>query len=367
MVGRFLKKHTRQVTVKWCWTVAACVAAGVVVAGNSSVGRQVEVRMKDSERYVRPGDEELRKKLTPLQYAVTQKAATERPYANEYVGEFRPGIYVDVTTGEPLFLSADKFESGCGWPAFSKPIAKEVVTEHRDESYGMIRTEVRSRCGNAHLGHVFADGPRESGGLRYCINSASLRFIPAEKMADAGYGKYLLPLGKAKEIYLAGGCFWGMEHYFKQVAGVLDTEVGYANGTTENPTYKEVCTDKTGFAETVRVVYDPRKVGLRFLLQMYFKAIDPVSVNRQGNDVGSQYRTGIYYVDKGDLPLIEKVWQTEQAQYAKPLAVEKKPLVTFHAAEDHHLEYLDKHPGGYCHIPPALFTSARDARPLPDD
>ena len=180
-------------------------------------------------------------------------------------------------------------------------------------------------------------------------------------------GSSSVRLGKAKEIYLAGGCFWGMEHYFKQVAGVLDTEVGYANGTTENPTYKEVCTDKTGFAETVRVVYDPRKVGLRFLLQMYFKAIDPVSVNRQGNDVGSQYRTGIYYVDKGDLPLIEKVWQTEQARHAKPLAVEKRPLVIFHAAEDYHQNYLDKHPGGYCHIPPALFTSARDARPLPDD
>ena len=292
--------------MKWSLTVAACVAVGASVAGNSSIGRQVEVRMKDAERYVRPGDEELRKKLTPLQYAVTQKAATERPYANEYVGEFRPGIYVDVTTGEPLFLSTDKFESGCGWPAFSKPIAKEVVTEHRDESHGMIRTEVRSRCGNAHLGHVFADGPQESGGLRYCINSASLRFIPAAEMADAGYGKYLLPLGKAKEIYLAGGCFWGMEHYFKQVAGVLDTEVGYANGTTANPTYREVCTDKTGFAETVRVVYDPRKVGLRFLLQMYFKAIDPVSVNRQGNDVGSQYRTGIYYVDKGDCPSLRR-------------------------------------------------------------
>ena len=197
------------------------------------------------ERYARPSDAELRRKLTPVQYAVTQKSATERPHDNAYVGEFRPGLYVDVTTGEPLFLSTDKFESGCGWPAFSKPIAKEVITERRDESHGMVRTEVRSRCGDAHLGHVFRDGPKESGGLRYCINSASLRFIPAEKMTDEGYGKYLLPLGKAKEIYLAGGCFWGTEHYFKMIAGVVDTEVGYANGVTANPTYKEVCTDNS--------------------------------------------------------------------------------------------------------------------------
>ena len=308
----------------------ALLALGVMCAAEETAGTAV------AERYARPSDAELRRKLTPLQYAVTQKAATERPHDNAYVGEFRPGLYVDVTTGEPLFLSTDKFESGCGWPAFSKPIAKEAVTEHRDESHGMVRTEVRSRCGNAHLGHVFRDGPEKSGGLRYCINSASLRFIPAEKMTDEGYGKYLLPLGKAKEIYLAGGC---------------------------NPTYKEVCTDKTRYAETVRVVYDPGKVGLRFLLEMYFKAVDPVSVNRQGHDVGSQYRTGIYYVDPGDRPVIEEAWRAEQARHAQPLAVEKLPLVNFYAAEDYHQDYLAKNPRGYCHLPAALFKLAREATP----
>ena len=335
----------------------AILALGVMCAAEETAGTAV------AERYARPSDAELRRKLTPLQYAVTQKAATERPHDNAYVGEFRPGLYVDVTTGEPLFLSTDKFESGCGWPAFSKPIAKEAVTEHRDESHGMVRTEVRSRCGNAHLGHVFRDGPKASDGLRYCINSASLRFIPAEKMTDDGYGKYLLPLGKAKEIYLAGGCFWGTEHYFKMIAGVVDTEVGYANGVTANPTYKEVCTDKTRYAETVRVVYDPGKVGLRFLLEMYFKAVDPVSVNRQGHDVGSQYRTGIYYVDPGDRPVIEEAWRAEQARHAQPLAVEKLPLVNFYAAEDYHQDYLEKTPRGYCHLPAALFKLAREAKP----
>lgn len=135
--------------------------------------------------------EELRKRLSPLQFAVTQNGETEPPFQNEYNNHYEKGIYVDVTTGEPLFMSADKFESGCGWPAFTKPISKELVTEITDCTHGMHRTEVRSTTGNAHLGHVFCDGPPEFGGLRYCINSASLRFIPFGEMQKQGYGAYL--------------------------------------------------------------------------------------------------------------------------------------------------------------------------------
>ena len=133
----------------------------------------------------------MKSKLTPLQYEVTQNAATERPFENEYDHEFREGIYVDVTTGEPLFLSTDKFDSGCGWPAFSKPIDNRLLNNREDRSHGMTRIEVRSAKGNAHLGHVFNDGPKETGGLRYCINSASLRFVPKDQMEKQGYGKYL--------------------------------------------------------------------------------------------------------------------------------------------------------------------------------
>lgn len=143
--------------------------------------------------YTKPSEEELREKLTPLQYEVTQNAATERPYLNEYDHEFRPGIYVDIVNGEPLFVSTDKFDSGCGWPAFSKPISEDLIKEVRDTSHGMIRTEVRSAHGDSHLGHVFNDGPRDKGGLRYCINSASLRFIPLADMKAEGYGD-LIPL-----------------------------------------------------------------------------------------------------------------------------------------------------------------------------
>ena len=146
--------------------------------------------------YNKPSKEELKGKLTELQYEVTQNAKTERPYQNEYDELFQKGIYVDIVSGEPLFLSTDKFNSGCGWPAFSKPIIPEVIREKVDLQYGMIRTEVRSRYADSHLGHVFADGPRDKGGLRYCINSSSLRFIPVEKMEVEGYGSYIELLDK---------------------------------------------------------------------------------------------------------------------------------------------------------------------------
>lgn len=143
-----------------------------------------------TRRFVKKTDEELKKELSSLQYAVTQKNETEPPYQNAYCDLFAKGIYVDVTTGEPLFLSSDKFHSGCGWPSFSKPISQNLIREVRDSSHGMLRTEVRSQTGDAHLGHVFPDGPVENGGIRYCINSASLRFIPKDRMELEGYGAY---------------------------------------------------------------------------------------------------------------------------------------------------------------------------------
>lgn len=164
-----------------------------------------------------------------------------------------------------------------------------------------------------------------------------------------------------KEIYLAGGCFWGTEHFFKQIRGVIETEVGFANGHTENPTYQEVYTDKTGFAETVLVKYNPDVVSLEFLLQMFFVAIDPTSLNKQGHDEGTRYRTGIYYTDSSDLAIINKVYEAEQQKYSQPFAVERLPLENYYPAEDYHQDYLDKNPDGYCHLPLELFEFARKA------
>lgn len=166
-----------------------------------------------------------------------------------------------------------------------------------------------------------------------------------------------------KTIYFAGGCFWGTEHYFKQVRGISSTSAGYANGLFQNPSYREVTTGKTNFAETVKLTYDPEIVSLDLLLDLYFKTVDPTSLNKQGNDVGTQYRAGIYYIDEADQAVIRKKVDSLATKYNKPIVLEVLPLTNFYDAEGYHQDYLDKNPGGYCHIPQALFEYARNANP----
>jgi len=163
-----------------------------------------------------------------------------------------------------------------------------------------------------------------------------------------------------KEIYFAGGCFWGTEHFFKQIQGVVNTETGFANGNTDNPTYEDVYTDKTGYAETVKVCYDDSIVGLNFLLEMFFHAIDPTILNQQGHDIGTRYRTGVYYTDEADLETIRKVFVEKQKLYDKPIVTEVEKLKNFYPADEYHQDYLDKHPDGYCHLPWSLFEFARN-------
>lgn len=165
-----------------------------------------------------------------------------------------------------------------------------------------------------------------------------------------------------KELWLAGGCFWGTEKFLAGLAGVLATDVGYANGNTEAPTYEQVCRENTGHAETVHVVYDADALPLEKLLDYYFLTIDPTSKNRQGGDTGTQYRTGVYYLDPADRPVIDAALENLQRQYDKPLAVEVAPLENYHQAEEYHQDYLDKNPGGYCHLSPGLFRLAAETR-----
>ena len=165
---------------------------------------------------------------------------------------------------------------------------------------------------------------------------------------------------EVSEIYLAGGCFWGTEYFMQQIPGVLQTEVGYANGKTDNPTYEEVCSGKSGHAETVRVAYNPKQVALSTLLELYFKTIDPTAINRQGNDVGSQYRTGIYFTNPDDEQVAKRELEILQKQYTQPIVVEVRPLDNFFKAEEYHQDYLEKNPRGYCHISPDLIEWVRN-------
>jgi len=165
-----------------------------------------------------------------------------------------------------------------------------------------------------------------------------------------------------KEIYLAGGCFWGTEKYLSNIHGIIQTDVGYANGNTDNPTYNQVCHENTGHAETVRVFYDPTKIRLEFILNLYYDVINPISINKQGEDVGSQYRTGIYYVDDSDITIINNSIKELQTKYDKPIAIEVLPLRNYYLAEEYHQKYLDKNPNGYCHIRKDKFDAVKLAK-----
>lgn len=166
---------------------------------------------------------------------------------------------------------------------------------------------------------------------------------------------------REETIYLAGGCFWGTEHFLKNIRGVLATEVGYANGHTPNPTYEEVCSKKTGYAETVKVVYQPSELSLEKLLSLFFLTIDPTSLNKQGNDVGTQYRTGIYYTTKEQKETALQVINNLAKEYSAPIVVEVLPMDKYYSAEEYHQDYLEHHPSGYCHIPRQLFQVAKEA------
>jgi peptide methionine sulfoxide reductase msrA/msrB len=311
-------------------------------------------------------DDELRALLTPEQYRIVRENGTERPFQNAFWDNHKEGLYLDVISGEPLFSSKEKFDSGTGWPSFYAPLHSDNIAEITDNTLGMTRTEVRSKKANSHLGHLFPDGPKPTG-LRYCINSGSLKFVPVEQLEEAGLGDYLEHFGRKKTakggaedamganqtetVMFGAGCFWGVEAAFRKIPGVIDAASGYSGGDVADPGYKAVCTGTTGHAEVVQVTYDPSKVSFKQLLDAFWGMHNPTQVNRQGPDYGEQYRSAIFFTtpeqEKDAKAAIAAL--TAEKRFNKPIATQVVAAKPFYRAEEYHQRYLEKKGLDVCH------------------
>lgn len=300
-------------------------------AQNNKKANDNQVKSKNTNMNI--SEKEWKAKLSPEQYFILREKGTEKPFSGEFVFTKDKGIYKCAGCGEPLFTDEMKFESHCGWPSFDKEIAGGKIIQKVDNSHGLHRTEiVCAKCGG-HLGHIFDDGPTETG-KRYCVNSGSLTFEPQ---------KASVPKNSLDTITLAGGCFWCIEAIFEELKGVLKVESGYVNGNIKNPSYKEVCNGNTGFAEAVQITYDKSILTLEELLEVFFTLHDPTTLNRQGADVGTQYRSGIYYQNEAQKNTAKKVIAILNSNKAfdNPIVTEVLAFKNYYPAENYHQEYYE--------------------------
>ncbi len=304
---------------------------------------------------INKAEDEWKHCLSPEAYKVMREKGTEMPFSGKYYKNKETGIYHCAACGNPLFGSDTKFDSGTGWPSFFQPVSRGAVETKTDESQGVIRTEVScAKCGS-HLGHVFDDGP-EPTGLRYCMNSIALGFKQAgqdDREKDVKTNSPGRPTKAHTQVATFGaGCFWGVEAEFRKVRGVVNATVGYTGGHTKNPTYEDVCSDSTGHAEAVQVEYDPSLVTYEQLLDAFWAMHDPTTPDRQGPDVGSQYRSAIFYHNEDQL----KAAQASRERLEKSGKLKRMKIVTeivpasdFYRAEECHQRYFEKQGFLGCH------------------
>jgi len=340
-------KSTKRIT---SYLILAIVAIAINACAQNENAPKTEKNISNNKKTgtMQKSDEEWKKELSNEQFYVLRQKGTEAAYTGKLLMNKDKGIYKCAACGNELFSDDMKFDSHCGWPSFDKEISGGKIKTTVDNSHGMKRTEITcANCGG-HLGHLFDDGPTDTG-LRYCVNSLSLEFVGENESKNQGNAN----TSKIDTITLGGGCYWCVEAVYQMLEGVVSVTSGFSGGNEKKISYEEVSEGNTGHAEVVQVVFDNTKTSVEEILKVFFTVHDPTTLNRQGGDVGTQYRSVIFYKNETQLQTATSIIEAlnKEEVYDRPIVTQVTPLKTFFKAEDYHQNYYQQNKQqGYCRM-----------------